>query len=80
MDDPPLRKYNYDVVDYYRLAISSNDPYIKFISFYHVIEYFYDEVFKSKLIEDLKEKLLIQHSHIKTITKYMTLHYLLNTD
>jgi len=48
LDSPPLREYTVDVVDYYKLALSSNDPYIKFISFYHVMEYFYDEVFKKK--------------------------------
>lgn len=57
MDTPPLREYSGDVVDYYKLALSSNDPYIKYISFYHVMEYFYDEVFKNKLVEDLKSKI-----------------------
>lgn len=46
----PLRKYNIDVVDYYKQAIASSDPYIKFISFYHVMEYFFDEVFKKNLL------------------------------
>ena len=54
---PPLRKYTNDVVDYYKQALASNDPYIKFISFYHVIEYFFDEVFKRKLVTDLKDKI-----------------------
>jgi hypothetical protein len=57
IDTPPLREYTGDVVDYYKLALSSNDPYIKYISFYHVMEYFYDEVFKKKLVEDLKNKI-----------------------
>lgn len=57
LDKPPLRKYTDDVIDYYKLALSSSDPYIKFISFYHVMEYFYDEIFKKKLITDLKEKI-----------------------
>lgn len=57
IDAPPLRKYTDDVVDYYKQALASNDPYIKFISFYHVMEYFYDEVFKRKLVTDLKNKI-----------------------
>ena len=57
LDSPPLREYTVDVVDYYKLALSSNDPYIKFISFYHVMEYFYDEVFKKKMITDLRDKI-----------------------
>ena len=33
IDIPPLRKYTEDVVDYYKQALASNDPYIKYISF-----------------------------------------------
>ena len=29
IDTPPLRKYTEDVVDYYKQALASNDPYIK---------------------------------------------------
>ncbi|MCJ7855337.1 hypothetical protein MUJ63_03375 [Lachnospiraceae bacterium NSJ-143] len=57
IDTPPLRKYTEDVVDYYKQALASNDPYIKFISFYHVMEYFFDEVFKRKMVTDLKNKI-----------------------
>jgi hypothetical protein len=53
----PHREYISDVVDYYRLAISSADSYIKFISFYHVMEYFYDEVYRKKIVEELQEKI-----------------------
>lgn len=57
MDTPPLRVYSSDVVDYYKLALSSNDPYINYISFYHVMEYYFDEVFKNKMVEDIKNKI-----------------------
>lgn len=57
MDVPPYRKYVADVVDYYKLALSSMDSYIQYISYYHVIEYFYDEVFKRKLVEELRFKI-----------------------
>lgn len=57
IDAPPLRKYSEDVVDYYKQALESSDPYIKYLSFYHVIEYFFDEVFKRKMIFDLKNKI-----------------------
>ena len=57
MDTPPAREYTADVVDYYKLALSSRDPYIKYLSFYHIIEYFFDEVFKKKMIADLKDKI-----------------------
>ena len=53
----PRREYISDVVDYYRLAFSSADPYIKYISFYHIMEYFYDEVYKRKIVADLINKI-----------------------
>lgn len=57
MDNPPFREYIADVVDYYRLAIESKDSYIKYLSFYHTIEYFFDEVFKNKMVFDLRDKI-----------------------
>ena len=53
----PRREYINDVVDYYRLAFASTDPYIKYISFYHIIEYFYDEVYKRKMVEALTDNI-----------------------
>lgn len=53
----PRREYISDVVDYYRLAFSSADPYIKYISFYHIMEYFYDEAYKRKIVADLINKI-----------------------
>lgn len=57
LDTPPLRKYTNDVVDYYRLALASTDAYIKYVSFYHIMEYFYDEVFKKKMVSDLRDRI-----------------------
>ncbi|WP_026664628.1 hypothetical protein [Butyrivibrio sp. FC2001] len=57
VDVIPHREYVADVVDYYRIACSSKDEYIKYISFYHIMEYFYDEIFKRKLVSDLTDKL-----------------------
>ena len=57
LNTPPLREYLDDVVDYYKMALSTPDPYTKFISFYHIMEYFYDEVFRKKMIADIKERI-----------------------
>ncbi|PGE16334.1 hypothetical protein COM64_20490 [Bacillus toyonensis] len=50
----PRRKYNPNLIDYYNLAISSRDPFVSFISYYHVIEYFFDEVYREQQINTLK--------------------------
>lgn len=57
ISSPPLRIYSEDVVDYYKQALASNDAFIKYISYYHVMEYFFDEVFKRRLVYDLKRKI-----------------------
>lgn len=51
----PKKYYNSSLIDYYNLALSSTDPFVRFISYYHVIEYFYDEVFKEHQIESVKK-------------------------
>jgi len=56
-DSVPLREYCSDVVDYYKLSLASHDPYIKYLSFYHIMEYFFDEVFKNKMVNDLRDKI-----------------------
>lgn len=53
----PKREYNKALIDYYNLAISSEDPFISFISYYHIIEYFYDEVFREHQIASLKKSI-----------------------
>lgn len=57
LDTPPLRKYLDAVVDYYKMALSVRDSYTKFISFYHVMEYFYDAVFRKNIISTIREKI-----------------------
>ncbi|WP_197232322.1 methylamine utilization protein MauJ [Priestia endophytica] len=50
----PKRKYNSNLIDYYNLAISSEDPFISFISYYHIIEYYFDEVYREQQINTLR--------------------------
>lgn len=52
---PPHRIYNSEIIEYYKIALSSNDPYIKYISFYHVIEHYLDKVYYQHLIEDMRD-------------------------
>lgn len=58
LPDAPCNKYQRDVVDYYKRGIASDDPFIKFISFYHVVEYYYEE--GRKEFQTMKIKNLIQ--------------------
>lgn len=52
--EAPKRKYNSDLMDYYNLAVSSQDPFVTFISYYHIIEYYFDAVFREHQINTLR--------------------------
>lgn len=51
IDSAPQRFYNAEVLDYYTMAIESRDPFTIYISFYHIIEHYFDAVFRKKLTE-----------------------------
>ncbi|MGE7672998.1 hypothetical protein ACQKMV_05340 [Lysinibacillus sp. NPDC094403] len=55
--EAPKRIYNSELIEYYNLAISSDDPFISFISYYHILEYFYDEIFKEFQIDNFKKSI-----------------------
>ena len=57
MDSPPRRIYNTAVLDYYTMAMESRDPFTMYISFYHIIEHYFDAVFRKKLTEEIKERI-----------------------
>ncbi len=57
METPQLF-YTNELTEQYNLAQSSNDPFIKFISYYHIMEYFFDDVYNGALIASVKEVLL----------------------
>jgi hypothetical protein len=52
--DPPRRTYNEDLVNHYILAASTDSPTVQFLSYYHVLEHFFESVFNDDLIEQIK--------------------------
>lgn len=53
--EPPRRFYIPSIINYYQLAIGSKDPVIQYISYYHIIEHFFEEVFNDSLINKVKD-------------------------
>lgn len=53
--DSPKKIYNPELISYYNEAISSTILPHKFLSFYHIIEYFYEKVFSEDQIKKTKE-------------------------
>lgn len=53
----PKRIYKESSIDYYRLALSSNEPFSQYLSYYHVLEVFFEGVFKEKLRETFQRSI-----------------------
>lgn len=56
--DAPRLLYKQDLTEQYHMAVSSEDPFVQFIGFYHIMEYFYEEIYKEGVINNVKEILL----------------------
>lgn len=53
----PKRIYNQKPLYYYQQALATDNPVLEFLSFYQVIEYFYEIVSQEDLIEGVKRKI-----------------------
>ncbi|EUK18699.1 hypothetical protein [Commensalibacter papalotli (ex Servin-Garciduenas et al. 2014)] len=59
--EPPKRIYQKHILDYYRLALSSREPFSQYLSYYHIAEYFLDEVFNQNLRKQFQNKITSPH-------------------
>jgi len=48
IESVPQKLYNKELLLYYELALSFDDPVFRFLSFYHILEYFFDKYAKGK--------------------------------
>jgi hypothetical protein len=55
--DPPRRLYNEDLVNHYQMALSSESPFLEFLSYFHILEHFFEIVFNDDLIERVRRQL-----------------------
>ena len=53
----PQRKIAKEVVDYYRMALAAEDAYLKYISYYHVLEYYFPYSFNRLVAESLRKRI-----------------------
>jgi hypothetical protein len=53
--DPPRRTYVPDLVDHYQMAVGSQSPVVQFLSYYHVMEHFFEEVFTEDLVARMRD-------------------------
>lgn len=55
--DPPRRHYLPDLVHHYQLAVAGDNPFLEYLSYYHIAEHFFEEVFNEDLVERIKTKI-----------------------
>lgn len=56
--NPPHKIYISDLVYHYQTALSSETASLKFLSYYHIMEYFFEKVYNEDLLKIVKEKLI----------------------
>lgn len=69
LDEPPRRLVNQETLEFYAMAVESADPFTSYISFYHVIEYYFDEAYKKKLIIDMQNRITAADFSYKSESK-----------
>lgn len=70
--DPPKKTYNQALISYYNEAISSTILPHKYLSFYHILEYFYENIFMEDQISKAREIITdvgFSHKRNKDIAK-----------
>ncbi len=67
----PLSKigYNPDLIKYYLLAMSTNNPILQFLAFYQVLEYFFVKVSDEELYEKLSR--ILKDPNFRAKEKYL---------
>ena len=53
----PKKSYNKKLIHYFQQALSTEDPLLKFLSYYQCLEYFYLKIYKNKMIKKVKDTL-----------------------
>lgn len=51
----PKSIYNSDLIIHFKKAMSSEDIATKYLSFYHIIEYYFDSLYNQRIIENLRK-------------------------
>ncbi len=55
--EAPKRKYQQDLILFYQKAISSESADLQFLSFYHIIEHFFEKIYNEELLKTVQDTL-----------------------
>lgn len=51
----PKRKYNSEISRSFQMAKASNNPMLEYLSYYHVLEYFFSDIYDNYVIKQLRD-------------------------
>lgn len=55
--DVPKRRYENDLILFYQKGISSESVDLQYLSFYHILEHFFEKIYSEELIKSIKSEL-----------------------
>ncbi|MEU2430751.1 hypothetical protein ABZ611_14790 [Streptomyces sp. NPDC007861] len=55
--DAPRMTYTSDLVHHYQLAVSAESPMLKYLSYYHIAEHFFEKVFNDDFVDQVRKKI-----------------------
>ncbi len=55
--EPPRRKYIPSLVHHYQMGIATDNPMLQFISFYQILEYFFEKIYEEELFNKMRNKI-----------------------
>lgn len=55
--ESPKRKYQQDLILFYQKGISSESADLQYLSFYHIMEHFFEKIYNEDLLQSVKDKL-----------------------
>ena len=55
--EAPLRSYNKILVHNYQLAIAAENPFLEFVSYYQIMEHFFEQVFSEHVVSMARDEI-----------------------
>jgi hypothetical protein len=55
--DPPRRYYEADLIYHYQLAVGTDNPFLEYISYYHIAEHFFEAIFNEDLVARIRDRI-----------------------
>ncbi len=59
--EAPKRKYIPDLIYHYQMALSTDSPMLQFLSYYHIMEYFFEKIYNEEIVKIIEKEITSPH-------------------